>query len=124
MAYVAIAYRYGWTNTGEWYFLYAGENLDNAVNAAIAENASRGGKYGCAVYEVSGCDEEKIVHYSPSAWGEEAPRFCAVDELRRQVGYQVMEAMRKGTGISHEEIAKCVADEKQKINIFHPGSFD
>ncbi len=119
--YIVIAYRYGWTN-GSWFIVWGGADEESAVNAAIAENATSGHKSGCAVYEIEG-SEEKLVHYCPSGWGEEEPRFCALEQLWKQVGSWVMDKESEGGDIGADELKAAVVLQKRIINAMHPNSF-
>lgn len=69
--YLVMAIRWGNLN-GNWYFVYAGSDETKAHALARAENADRGGKYGCAVFLF---DEDgtnyRIVAYHPSSMEED-----------------------------------------------------
>ena len=73
MTYVVTAYRWGWLN-GHQYTIYAGLDRAKAIALAQAENADRGGKYGCSVVEFTdlpdGQQDTKEVAYFPSSYEE------------------------------------------------------
>lgn len=103
MTYVAIAYRYGWSN-GHWYIVHAGSNMRAIVDAAQAENASRGGKYGVQVVEIDDQGNEKEIKYFPSSHNEDHPRLCVRREVWEKIGCRVLEAIDKGEPLTVNEI--------------------
>ena len=66
--YLAIAYRWGWTNNDQ-YFVGCWTDRDTAIAFATAESRDRGGKYGVTVYEFC-ASEYTAIHHSPSSYGE------------------------------------------------------
>ena len=82
-SYIVIAYRWGWTNYSH-YFVYAGPDREKALAMARAEQADRGGKYGCAVLEFSaGGDAYILLGHFPSAHDEKEPcNNRRLDELQ------------------------------------------
>lgn len=81
--YLVIAYRWGWTNFSH-YFVYSGQDREKAIALARAEQADRGGKYGCAVFEFEPGGEAFIMaEYAASAYDEKAPNTNRrLDELQ------------------------------------------
>lgn len=73
--YLVTAYRWGWINAHQ-YPVYCGADHTKAVALARAENATRGGKYGCAVYEWDADGTEaKLTEYFGSSMSEEHKPF-------------------------------------------------
>lgn len=90
--YLAIAYRYGWTNNGH-YFVAGGADPDVVTEAAEEEHAGRGGKYGVLVCEVH---TDEVYAYFPSAWGEKEATFNQRIGLAERLGLDVISAVEDG----------------------------
>lgn len=103
MTYIAIAYRYGWSN-GHWYIVHAGPNRRAIIDAANAEHAVGGGKYGIQVVEIDDDGEEKPIGYFSSSYNEEKPRLCVVQEVCEKVGSEVLRAISDGAPLTVDEI--------------------
>jgi hypothetical protein len=80
MNYYVIAYRWGYIQ--ESVCLFSSNDLKECIAVADHYPDYRGGKYGCAVYEsptlvqyMTDDYDWKIVHYSPSLYGESAPNY-------------------------------------------------
>jgi hypothetical protein len=80
MNYHVIAYRWGYLQ--ESHCLFSSDDLKECIAVADHYPDYRGGKYGCAVYEsltfsqyLTDDGDEKLVHYSPSLYGEPAPNY-------------------------------------------------
>ena len=86
--YLAIAYRWGWLN-GHQYLIYCGEDRTKAEALSRAEQADRGGKYGCAVYEVSaaGTEQKLIGYFGATMHNEPAPFYNPRIDYFNQLGY-------------------------------------
>lgn len=80
MVYLAIAYRYGWSN-GHWYVVFADTDKDKVLAIAELETHDRAGKYGVQVT----CDDE-IVAYFPSSRGESRPLLNVHVYADRHIG--------------------------------------
>lgn len=113
MTYIAIAYRYGWSN-GHWYIVHAGPNQRAIIDAAQAENTSRGGKYGVQVIAINENGDESQVVYFPSSYGESSPRMSIKTEVWERVGFAVLQAIKDGKPMSVEEI-QAASDREEKI---------
>jgi len=113
VTYIAIAYRYGWSN-GHWYIVHAGPNQRAIIDAAQAENTSRGGKYGVQVIAINENGDESQVVYFPSSYGESSPRMSIKTEVWERVGFAVLQAIKDGKPMSVEEI-QAASDREEKI---------
>jgi hypothetical protein len=81
--YVVLAYRWGNSND-HWYWIYAGPDAVKASAMCQAERDSRGGKYGCAVYETNeGGDEWELVEYCGSGKEDEPQHNWRLDYFER-----------------------------------------
>ena len=102
--FLVIAYRWGWTNSHQ-YIVGCYEHEDCAVNSAVAEAYSRGGKYGCAVIKVKHDDVEQVF-YAPSVYDEakQAPNHRI--DLFQAVGSFVVTEYERGDGPSLEQLVK------------------
>lgn len=71
--YLVSAHRWGEKNN-HWYHVYAGLDRTKAVALARAEQADRGGKYACVVWEFDndGTDERVIAYFHSS----QCPQEC------------------------------------------------
>lgn len=118
MAYVAVAYRYGWNN-GHWYIVAASGDLEAVTKAAEEENKSRGGKYGIEVYEIGlGDTEEKALCYFPSAWDEKKPRLCIKQEVWEKVGFYVLDVIHQGKSLDMKDILEQEKYQTEIAKIF------
>ena len=110
--FLVIAYRWGWTNAHH-YIVGCYEHEDSAVNSAVAEAYSRGGKYGCCVLNIMH-DEVEQVFYTPSIYGEakQAPNHRI--DLFHHVGSYVVTEYERGDVPSLDELVK--EYEKAKKN--------
>lgn len=84
-------------------------DLQSAIDAAKAEADDRGGKYGVTVWSSEG----KMVHHSPSAYGEEKAFTNYRMEMFEAVGLRVVAAMEDGRPMTTDEIRQCWESEKK-----------
>jgi len=116
--YLVIAYRFGRTNA-HTYTVWGGTCRSTAWAFAIKEGTERGGKYGCAVYEIDG-EDEQLVDYYPSSYGEEKPSQNANIVLCQNMGTYVVRCL-EGYGsqddLSLVSLTKRLAYEKQVAEI-------
>lgn len=72
-SFLVTAYRWGCTNEHA-YHVYGGADRTKALALARAENADRGGKYGCVVWEfdADGTDYRAIAYFPSSMENDEA----------------------------------------------------
>lgn len=84
--FVVTAYRWGWTNNHS-FVVHVGDDEEAACNAAIAENTTSGGKYGCEVLQYP---EEASVLYRSSSRGEDRPYYNHRIALFEDVGREVV----------------------------------
>ena len=102
--FLVLAYRWGWTNAHQ-YVVGCYEHEDCAVNSAVAEAYSRGGKYGCAVFKIMH-DEVEQIFYAPSVYGEskQAPNHRI--DLFHAVGSYVVTEYERGDGPELDELVR------------------
>lgn len=111
LTYVAIAYRWGWTNNS-WYLIYAGPDKTKAVALASQECSDRGGKYGCEVIQ-TGEDgtSENFVAYFPSIYGESRCHVNHKIQMFSNIGHRAADA---ADGLIY------VQNEDEKVGILRP----
>lgn len=86
--YMVIAYRWGQLN-GHQYLVYCGVDRDRAGSRARAEQVERGGKYGCAVYQLdeNGANPKLVEYFGASMHNETAPFHNAQIDYLNRLGY-------------------------------------
>lgn len=95
-----IAYRWGWLNDHQ-YIVRVTTDLQEAQDAADAEAAYRGGKYGVTVWDKDGA----AVHHAPSCYGEKAAHINYRVEMFETVGREVVCAIEEESPMSLDAIA-------------------
>lgn len=93
--FLAIAYRYGWTNSHQ-YFVACSPDESFALAAAERTWADRVGKYGVSVQEMPedlSMARPRSVRYFPSAYGEAAPSECARIQAFQTLGQRAYGAV-------------------------------
>lgn len=113
--YIAIAYRYGWTDE-DWYIVAWGADMQTVCSRAQEENRSRGGKYGILVTDLSREDQPDVAYYS-SSWGEKRPRFCENSYVWRQVGLMAIHAVNSGQDVNPGLIQQWITEQKEIAKI-------
>lgn len=94
--YLAIAYRWGWTNSHS-YFVSCSSDLQKVLAAAEQAAEDRCGKYGVAVLEMPedpASTPAKRLAYFPSSYGEAAPHANARHEAYGLLGQRVFNAVQ------------------------------
>lgn len=126
--YVAVAYRWGHTNT-HWYLVAGGTKRSDIVDAARLENYDRGGKYGVAVLRLSAEGSTAMEDYFPSIYGESAPGENPRIAMFQRLGQKVFYAVESGTAAlpdsngsrltqARVDIPDWLRKEKQRIEEF------
>jgi len=116
--YLAIAYLWGWTNNDK-YFVGCWTDRDTAIAFATAEAHDRGGKYGVTVYEFCGPDEEKVIHHSPSSYGEDRAQWNRRIALFERFGNHfvpIVQGEMEGD-LSHKAMAAYIEHENKILDI-------
>jgi hypothetical protein len=103
--YIVMAYRWGWTNS-HWHIVRATDDRDTAIAFASHEQMERGGKYGVAVHCLAG-EDNQIVAYFPSVYGEVQPFVNHRIMAAEQVGIAVIAAVEHGTAFVADADGKC-----------------
>lgn len=95
--YLAVAYRWGWTNNHQ-YFVLCSTDLEQVREAAFTECDDRGGKYGVAVYKMPTTPGGKpeMLQYSGSTYGEAAPYENPRINMFRRLGQTAFFASKEG----------------------------
>lgn len=88
MHYLAIAYRWGWTNAHQYHVALTQDEA-RCMELAREECDDRGGKYGVAVLKWSSETEYERVAYFPSSYGEEAPHNNERIAMFESIGHDV-----------------------------------
>lgn len=95
-SFLVTAYRWGCTNEHA-YHVYGGPDRTKALAMAGSENADRGGKYACVVWEFDGdgTDYRAIAYFHSSACADEAviPHHNHRIDYFERIGQFVHEAM-------------------------------
>lgn len=104
--YLAVAYRYGWTNSHQ-YFVACGDDLAAVRQAAEHNWEDRDGKYSVVVLQMPpdmAAGAPKRLDYFPSSYGEVAPYENARIEAFKTLGQRTYGAVTHGrTWISGED---------------------
>lgn len=111
---VVIAYRWGWTNNGG-YIVTIKQELEDAIAHAFEEADSRGGKYGCAVYDKEG----DLKHYEASGYGEDKPFLNTRIEMFERVGNRIAPMVENSETVTAEEVIKIVHEAQRDIDRWH-----
>lgn len=115
--YHVVAYRWGWTNNSN-YHVWSGVDQSSAIAHADSESHSRGGKYGCTVYELDG-EEEKPIYHSPSAYGEKKAYCNYRIEMFEAIGGMVVNEIECCNRFpTREEVEKRIEMENKTNAIF------
>ncbi len=98
--YLAVAYRWGWTNNHQ-YFVLCSTDLGQVRDAAYETCDDRGGKYGVAVYKMpttpGGTPE--LLEYASSTYGEKAPHENPRLNIFRRLGQTAFFAVKDGKAL-------------------------
>jgi hypothetical protein len=94
-----IAYRWGWINAHQ-YIVRVTTDLQAAKDAADAEAAHRGGKYGVTVWGNEGAS----VYHAPSCYGESKAHVNYRVEMMESVGCAVVAALEDGHPLTTDQI--------------------
>ena len=88
--YLAIAYRWGWTNAHS-YFVFIGREKRRVILEAESECHGRGGKYGVEVIKfIAQNGHHEHVAYFPSAYQEDKPHHNNRIDLFEHVGMDII----------------------------------
>lgn len=124
MTYLVTAFRWGWLNNHS-YNVYCGQDFAKAFETAEEEADDRGGKYGVVVYrfddEEDGTQDQQLIGYFPSSWGEKLPRHNYKLDLNDSLGHMLSDYVEQSDAdpelVKKVQARKAFYDElEERIN--------